>query len=694
MRFPEGAASQDHRVAQGTKPLRPYCAALFASIRSPTMPSRLLLAVCTCILRALVVAAACLGVVHAQHPPAPSDRSDSPGKSLPTATAAATGNRITPSSGQGRRVALVIGNGDYRYQDNLPRLANPVHDAEDIASALRRFGFEVIERKNQTLEAMHQSIAEFGSRIGGSEAALFFFAGHGIQVRNQNYLMPINAKVESEAMVPYQGVNVNQILDEMDNGRSSANIVILDACRNNPVTGKFRSGQTRGLASPGGVPKGTVIVYATDPGNVAADGDGRNGLLTAGLLAAFKGRDLSLDGVLTVASAEVERASAQAQTPYVNGPKTLQKNFHFRVTVDPGRSEVERTFWTSIERSTDAADFEAYLKNYPQGSYRDLAENQLRRLRTKPVEATRTPATAVVAAVTAANERKGAGQNNNEGRQTGTAQLPARVEKPALQIGDRWVYRRIDLWKNEESARFEWRVSGTDGDSITLDRAMLAGKVSADARPASSRRVDRSTWTFADASVSQGRRVTFAFPLEIGKTWEFEYAGKRDNGTRVTHQRVARVEAWEDVEVPAGKFKALKVARLLLCTSRSKRHEPRSQIHLLLLRRRLRTADRNRRRQDRRRARRPRASGQPRPPVHQGRHAAPDGAPGLSPAASRTASATRLPRQRVGWDEALDHAADRFAAIIAAHGPDSVAFYISGQLLTEDYYVFNKLAKG
>jgi hypothetical protein len=525
------------------------------------MPSRLLFAVCTCILCVLVVAAACLGVAHAQHLPAPSDRPDSPGKLLPTATAAATANRITPSGGQGRRVALVIGNGEYRYPDNLPRLANPVHDAEDIASALRRFGFEVIERKNQTLEAMHQSIAEFGSRIGGSEAALFFFAGHGIQVRNQNYLMPINAKVESEAMVPYQGVNVNQILDEMDNGRSSANIVILDACRNNPVTGKFRSGQTRGLASPGGVPKGTVIVYATDPGNVAADGDGRNGLLTAGLLAAFKGRDLSLDGVLTVASAEVERASAQAQTPYVNGPKTLQKNFHFRVTVDPGRGEVERTFWTSIERSTDAADFEAYLKNYPQGSYRDLAENQLRRLRAKPVEATRTPAlaAAAVAAAAAANERKGAGQNSSEGRQTGTAQLPSRVEKPALQIGDSWVYRRIDLWKNEESARFEWRVSGTDGDSITLDRAMIAGKVSADARPASRRKADRSTWTFADASVSQGRRVTFAFPLEIGKTWEFEYAGKRDNGTRVTHQRVARVEAWEDIEVPAGKFKALRV---------------------------------------------------------------------------------------------------------------------------------------
>ena len=280
---------------------------------------------------------------------------------------------------QGRRVALVIGNGNYQQPD-LPKLPNPPNDAEDIAKALRKFGFEVIERKNQTLEAMNQAIAEFGSKIGGSEAALFYYAGHGIQVKNQNYLIPVNAKIESEASVPYHGVNLNQVLDEMDNGKSGANIVMLDACRNNPISGKFRSGQTRGLASPGVAPKGTVIIYATDPGNVASDGNGRNGLFTAGLLAAFKGKDLSLDSVLTVASAEVERASGQTQTPYVNGPKTLQKNFHFRVTVDPGRGEIEKTFWTSIERSTDAADFTAYLQQYPQGSYATLAENRLKKL--------------------------------------------------------------------------------------------------------------------------------------------------------------------------------------------------------------------------------------------------------------------------------------------------------------------------
>lgn len=284
---------------------------------------------------------------------------------------------------QERRIALVIGNG--AYSGNLPRLPNPTNDAEDVAKALRHFGFQVIEKKNLNLEGMNRAIAEFGSKIGGSEAALFYYAGHGIQVRNQNYLMPVNAVIDSEAAVPYQGINLNQVLDEMDNGKSGVNIVMLDACRNNPITGKFRSGATRGLAAPGSTPKGTVIVYATDPGNVAADGEGRNGLFTAGLLYAFKGKDLSLDGVLTEASAQVEKASGQTQTPYVNGPKTLQKSFHFNVTLEPGLGEIERTFWKSIEHSADPADFEAYLAKYPQGSYVPLAENRIKSLKRTPV---------------------------------------------------------------------------------------------------------------------------------------------------------------------------------------------------------------------------------------------------------------------------------------------------------------------
>ena len=290
----------------------------------------------------------------------------------------------------GRRIALVIGNADYQPA-TLPKLANPVNDAEDMAKALRSFGFEVIERKDQTLEGMSQAITEFGSKLGGSDAALFYYAGHGVQVKNQNYLLPVNASIESEASVPYQAVNVNQVLDEMDSGKSKINIVMLDACRNNPITGKFRSGKTTGLATPGMTPKGTVIVYATDPGNVAADGDGRNGLFTKGLLTAFKGKDLSLDGVLTVASAEVERISGQAQTPYVNGPKTLQKSFRFRLTLEPMPEENEKALWVRIEPSNDPGDFEGYLERFPKGPHAVNAASRLKTLRKNaPVAATRT----------------------------------------------------------------------------------------------------------------------------------------------------------------------------------------------------------------------------------------------------------------------------------------------------------------
>jgi formylglycine-generating enzyme required for sulfatase activity len=236
----------------------------------------------------------------------------------------------------GKRVALVIGNGDYQ---NVQKLPNPTHDAEDIAAALRGFGFEVIERKNQSKEEMGGAITEFSHKLGNSEAALFYFAGHAIQMKGQNYLIPVNAKIETEAQVQYESVNVNRILDEMENARNRANIVILDACRNNPIDGKFRSVATRGLAAPDSQPEGTVIVYATAPGEVAFDGKERNGLFTAGLLTAFKGSDLSLDGVLTLTSSEVERASERAgqkkQTPYVTGPKTLEKNFYFASIQQP-----------------------------------------------------------------------------------------------------------------------------------------------------------------------------------------------------------------------------------------------------------------------------------------------------------------------------------------------------------------------
>lgn len=282
--------------------------------------------------------------------------------------------------GTGKRVALIIGNSEYK---NTSRLTNPVNDAEDISTALKGFGFEVIILKNGTRRQMTEKLSEFSQKIENAGAALVYYAGHGAQIRGANYLLPIDANTDTEAAIMDESISLNRVLDELEGGRGRVNIVMLDACRNNPITGKFRSA-TRGLAAPTAQPKGTVVVYATDPGNTAEDGGGRNGTFTSGLLKAFKGKDLSLDGVLTTASEEVERASGNKQTPYVNGPKPIQKQFFFagNITVNPGSAQVESEFWSSIKSSTDVADFEAYLKQFPQGTFKVLAENAIRRLRT------------------------------------------------------------------------------------------------------------------------------------------------------------------------------------------------------------------------------------------------------------------------------------------------------------------------
>jgi hypothetical protein len=139
------------------------------------------------------------------------------------------------------------------------------------------------------------------------------------------------------------------------------------------------------------------------------------------------------------------------------------------------------------------------------------------------------------------------------------AQPASPVEKPDIEVGDRWIFRSVDLWKNEETSKIEYKVTGANGDNIELERTRIdAATGSPVGRPAR-RKADRSTWTFVDPKMTEGKYVTFAFPLEVGKTWEFEYSIKAANGDSVSQKRTAKVESWEDVVVPAGHFKALKV---------------------------------------------------------------------------------------------------------------------------------------
>ena len=219
------------------------------------------------------------------------------------------------------RVALVIGNSDYQ---NSP-LKNPGNDAEAMARALSQVGFEVIKKTNLTQKEMKMAIDEFGRRLGPDCVALFFFAGHGMQVNGNNYLMPLQTRIESEEDVEYEAVRADRVLAKMERAQPRVNIVILDACRNNPFARSFRSGR-QGLAHMD-APSGTIIAYATAPGSVASDGAGDNGLYTQELIKNITTPGLAIEEVFKRVRVGVQDESGKEQIPWESS--SLVGNFYF-----------------------------------------------------------------------------------------------------------------------------------------------------------------------------------------------------------------------------------------------------------------------------------------------------------------------------------------------------------------------------
>ncbi len=228
---------------------------------------------------------------------------------------------VAPIQKKERRVALVIGNATYAESP----LRNPVNDARAIAKALRECGFEVSEGFNQSREQMLRAIETFRAQLTPSSIALFYFAGHGMQINEENFLIPVDARIQRELDVEIEGVKLARILNGMNDARSRVNLVILDACRNNPFARSFRSG-AKGLSDVV-APSGTLIAYATAPRQTASDGSGDNGLYTEELLSAIRTPGLLVEQVFKRVRERVEAKSAGAQTPWENS--SLKGDFYF-----------------------------------------------------------------------------------------------------------------------------------------------------------------------------------------------------------------------------------------------------------------------------------------------------------------------------------------------------------------------------
>ncbi len=229
--------------------------------------------------------------------------------------------RPTASGPQQRRVALVIGNGAYKEAP----LKNPANDARDIAATLKRLGFEVILRTNADLPSMERAVDEFYASLKRGGTGLFYFAGHGLQVGGVNYLVPVGARLQSESDARYQAVDAGRVLGKMEDAGNDLNLVILDACRNNPFARSFRSG-AQGLAKMD-APTGSLIAYATAPGSVAADGDGQNGVYTKHLLQNLTTQGLSVEEMFKRVRLGVVGETKKAQVPWE--ASSLTGNFSF-----------------------------------------------------------------------------------------------------------------------------------------------------------------------------------------------------------------------------------------------------------------------------------------------------------------------------------------------------------------------------
>jgi hypothetical protein len=311
-----------------------------------------------------------------------------------------------------KRVAFVVGNGAYK---NVPQLPNPATDAKSMAAVLRNVGFDVVEGTNLTRDKMTEKLLEFGKRAEGADVALFFYAGHGIAVNGTNYLLPVDADLKSEMDVKLgAAINIDLTL-EQTMADAKVKLVFLDACRDNPFAAKIRSAKvTRSVSVESGLAEmksgeGTLIAFATGPGQTALDGEvGTNSPFTRALIANIASPGVEIQQAMTRVRAQVNEETNKNQLPwghtnligsvYLNPVATTdgaaEAPTSAVVTSSPV-SDVELEFWRSVKDSNKPEEFNAYLTNYPNGTFKSLALARIASLQDGPSTTTRNLTTGI-----------------------------------------------------------------------------------------------------------------------------------------------------------------------------------------------------------------------------------------------------------------------------------------------------------
>ena len=303
-----------------------------------------------------------------------------------------------------RRVALVIGNSGYVH---TAALRNPGADARDMAETLKRLGFDVVLGLDLDQQAFARTIEQYIHMLDGADVAMFFYAGHGLQIGEKNYLVSVNAKLENEFLISSETIELDSVIRIMES-KVPVNLVFLDACRNNPLTDQLKRSLAatkrstnlgRGLARIEPQGRDTLIAFAAAPGQEAADGGGRNSPFTTALLKYLPSAGLEVSVMLKEVAAEVRRLTGNEQRPQQLSDMT--RTFYFAeakaaaiksdaVILDAGKTaapqndaeerRLDVAFWNSVQTTNDCEAVRIYLQRFPNGTFVELARLAERRL--------------------------------------------------------------------------------------------------------------------------------------------------------------------------------------------------------------------------------------------------------------------------------------------------------------------------
>jgi uncharacterized membrane protein YgcG len=315
-----------------------------------------------------------------------------------------------------RRVAFVVGNGAYK---NVAQLPNPPVDAKAMAAVLRNVGFEVVEGTNLTRDKMTEKLLDFGKKAQGADIAVFFYAGHGIAISGTNYLLPIDADIKSEMDVKLgAAINIDLTLDQTMSD-AKVKLVFLDACRDNPFAAKIKSNSaTRSVSVQSGLAEmksgeGTLIAFATGPGQTALDGqEGTNSPFTRALIAHITTPGVEIQQAMTEVRAQVNEETNKGQLPwghtnligsvYLNpapvpapGAAASTASAPAAVASSSPSTDVELEFWRSVKESNKPEELNAYLTSYPNGQFKSLALARIASLEKGPSTTTRNLTTGI-----------------------------------------------------------------------------------------------------------------------------------------------------------------------------------------------------------------------------------------------------------------------------------------------------------